>query len=74
MIGKMPENILESFTETIPIEFTIIDEKDKVLAWNKHETRVFKRAPNRKRKNKILMQYFAHSKNKRREKVARLRR
>ncbi len=29
--------------ETIPLEFSILDENDKVLAWNKHESRVFKR-------------------------------
>ena len=43
MIGKLPENVLEVVLETIPIEFSIVDENDKVLAWNKHETRIFKR-------------------------------
>ncbi|MFO7992329.1 MAG: PAS domain-containing protein [Thermoplasmata archaeon] len=43
MIGKLPEDVLESFFETIPIEFSIVDKNDKVLAWNKHETRIFKR-------------------------------
>jgi len=43
MIGKLPENVLEAVLETIPIEFSIVDENDKVLAWNKHETRIFKR-------------------------------
>lgn len=43
MIGKLPENVLEALLETIPIEFSIIDQNDKVLAWNKHETRIFKR-------------------------------
>jgi hypothetical protein len=43
MIGKLPENILQAILETIPIEFSIIDKNEKVLAWNKHETRIFKR-------------------------------
>lgn len=45
MIGKLPENVLESVLETIPIEFSVVDENNKVLAWNKHTTRIFKRPP-----------------------------
>jgi DUF438 domain-containing protein len=43
MIGKLPEKVAEAMLEAIPIEFSIVDAKDKVLAWNKHETRIFKR-------------------------------
>jgi len=43
MIGALPEKILEAVLETIPIEFSVIDGNDAVLAWNKHETRIFKR-------------------------------
>jgi len=43
MIGKLREDVLAVILETIPIEFSVIDENDKVLAWNKHETRIFKR-------------------------------
>ncbi|MCK4693550.1 MAG: PAS domain-containing protein [Anaerolineales bacterium] len=43
MIGKLPENVLDAVLETIPIEFSIVDQNNKVLAWNKHETRIFKR-------------------------------
>jgi len=43
MIGKLPENVLEAVLETIPIEFSVVDANDKVLAWNKHKTRIFKR-------------------------------
>lgn len=43
MIGKLPEHVLEALLETVPFEFSVIDENDKVLAWNKHETRIFKR-------------------------------
>ena len=43
MKGRIPKEVLESLLETIPVEFSILDENDKVLAWNKHETRIFKR-------------------------------
>ncbi len=43
MIGKLPDDILEAILETIPLEFSVIDKNEKVLAWNKHETRIFKR-------------------------------
>ena len=43
MIGKLPENVLSAILETIPIEFSVIDQNDKVLAWNRHEIRIFKR-------------------------------
>jgi hypothetical protein len=43
MIGKLNENIIDAIFETIPLEFSVIDENDKVLAWNKHKTRIFKR-------------------------------
>lgn len=43
MIGKLPEHILDAVLETIPIEFSVIDKDDNVLAWNKHSTRIFKR-------------------------------
>ncbi len=43
MIGKISEKELEAVLETIPLEFSVLDKNDKVLAWNKHETRIFKR-------------------------------
>ena len=43
MIGKLSEDVLETVLETLPVEFSVLDEDDKVLAWNKHETRIFKR-------------------------------
>jgi PAS domain S-box-containing protein len=43
MIGDLPENVMKALLETVPIEFSVVDENDKVLAWNKHETRIFKR-------------------------------
>jgi PAS domain S-box-containing protein len=43
MIGKLPEEILQAVLETVPLEFSVIDGNEKVLAWNKHSTRIFKR-------------------------------
>ena len=43
MIGNLPKQVLDAILETIPLEFSIIDENDDVLAWNRHETRIFKR-------------------------------
>jgi hypothetical protein len=43
MIGELDKNTLEALLETIPVEFSVVDKNDKVLAWNKHESRIFKR-------------------------------
>ncbi len=43
MIGSVSKEVLEAMLETIPIEFSVVDAKDEVLAWNRHETRIFKR-------------------------------
>jgi len=43
MIGKPSEKEMEAILETIPIEFSVLNKDDEVLAWNKHETRIFKR-------------------------------
>lgn len=43
MIGQLETGLLESLLETLPVEFSVVDRNDKVLAWNKHETRIFKR-------------------------------
>jgi len=43
MIGKIPEDVLDAMLEAIPIEFSIVNKDDAVLAWNKHETRIFTR-------------------------------
>jgi len=43
MIGALPEKVLEAVLETIPVEFSVVDAEDKVLAWNNHATRIFKR-------------------------------
>ena len=43
MIGTLPKELSEAMMETLPIEFSILDKNDKVVGWNKHETRIFKR-------------------------------
>ncbi|MFH1101779.1 MAG: PAS domain-containing protein [Methanobacteriota archaeon] len=43
MIGTVPEPVMKAILETIPIEFSVLDRNDKVLAWNKHASRIFKR-------------------------------
>jgi len=43
MIGKPNNEELEAILETLPLEFSVLDKDDNVLAWNKHETRIFKR-------------------------------
>ncbi len=45
MIGKLPDDVLNALLETIPIEFSVVDENDRVLGWNKNETRIFRRPP-----------------------------
>jgi PAS domain S-box-containing protein len=43
MIGTASKELTDVILETLPLEISILDHDDKVLAWNKHETRVFKR-------------------------------
>lgn len=43
MIGKLDGKVLDAVLETIPVEFSVLDKDDQVLAWNKHKTRIFKR-------------------------------
>ncbi len=44
--GTLSEEVLASLLETLPVEFSIVDADDKVLAWNRHETRIFRRSEN----------------------------
>ena len=43
MIGALPDEVLEAVLETLPIEFSVLDKNNEVLAWNKHQSRIFKR-------------------------------
>jgi hypothetical protein len=44
--GTLTQPILNALLETLPAEFSITDANDKVVAWNKHETRIFRRTDN----------------------------
>jgi PAS domain S-box-containing protein len=46
MIGGLSKEMLDALLETMPVEFSVLDEKDVVVAWNKHESRIFKRPAN----------------------------
>jgi DUF438 domain-containing protein len=46
VIGKLTEPVLAALLDTLPVEFSITDAEDKVVAWNKHETRLFRRSQN----------------------------
>jgi DUF438 domain-containing protein len=43
MVGDLTGEVLQALLETVPFEFSVLDKNDKVLAWNKHKTRIFKR-------------------------------
>ena len=43
MIGSISKEMLEGILETIPLDISILDANDKVIGWNHHETRIFKR-------------------------------
>jgi len=43
MVGNVTSDVLQALLEAVPFEFSVLDKDDKVLAWNKHETRIFKR-------------------------------
>ncbi|TFF99377.1 MAG: PAS domain S-box protein [Promethearchaeota archaeon] len=43
MIGSISKEMLEGILETIPVDISILDANDKVIGWNHHETRIFKR-------------------------------
>lgn len=43
MIGSIPAEMLEATLEALPVEFSVVDAQDKVRAWSKHATRIFRR-------------------------------
>jgi DUF438 domain-containing protein len=45
-VGKLADPVLAALLETLPVEFSITDANDKVIAWNRHETRLFRRTQN----------------------------
>lgn len=46
MIGRLAERVLKAIEEALPFDFSVLDADDKVIAWNKHDTRIFKRPVN----------------------------
>jgi len=43
MKGELSKEMVEAVVETMPIEISVVDMNDCVVAWNKHVTRIFKR-------------------------------
>lgn len=43
MFDRMDEKLVRSVMEAIPAEITVIDANDEVVAWNRHENRLFHR-------------------------------
>lgn len=43
LFDQMDKEMVQALIETIPMEVTIIDAKDEVVGWNKHEKRLFRR-------------------------------
>jgi PAS domain S-box-containing protein len=43
MIGKLSPEMVEAVLESLPVEISVLDTNDQVLACNKHATRIFKR-------------------------------
>jgi hypothetical protein len=43
LIGELPEKIMDAFLEAMPLDISVLDANDKVVGYNKHESRIFKR-------------------------------
>jgi PAS domain S-box-containing protein len=43
MIDRMSDDLVKAMWDALPVETTVIDANDEVVAWNKHETRLFHR-------------------------------
>ncbi len=43
IFDRMDEKLVKAVIETIPAEITVIDANDEVVAWNKHDKRLFHR-------------------------------
>ncbi|HAT71388.1 MAG TPA: hypothetical protein DCS63_01050 [Elusimicrobia bacterium] len=43
IFDRMDAGIVKAMIEAMPAEITVIDAKDEVVGWNKHETRLFRR-------------------------------
>jgi len=43
LFDRMSVEMVRAMIETLPAEVTVIDSNDEVVAWNKHDKRIFKR-------------------------------
>lgn len=43
MIDQLSNEMMKAIMETLPVDISVTDEKDEVVYWNRHETRIFKR-------------------------------
>ncbi len=43
MIGNVSSKYVDAILEAVPLEISILDKDGKVIAWNKHVSRIFKR-------------------------------
>jgi PAS domain S-box-containing protein len=43
VFDRMDEHLAKAVIETVPAEITVIDAHDEVVAWNKHDKRLFHR-------------------------------
>lgn len=43
LFDRLSPEMIKSLIETLPGEITVIDEKDEVVGWNKHDKRLFYR-------------------------------
>ncbi|HEY5132160.1 MAG TPA: PAS domain-containing protein [Candidatus Krumholzibacteriaceae bacterium] len=43
MIGKLSREIVDAILETLPVEITVLDENDLIVAWNTRSPRIFGR-------------------------------
>jgi DUF438 domain-containing protein len=43
LFDQMDAAMVQALIETLPVEITVIDARDEVVGWNKHERRLFRR-------------------------------
>ncbi len=44
MPGEIPRDMMEAILETVPVELTVLDEDDRIIAWNEMRgARIFER-------------------------------
>jgi len=43
LFDRMSDEMVRAMIETLPAEVTVIDSNDEVVAWNRHDFRIFKR-------------------------------